>query len=240
MSNLGKMLVQLFNVRVAGAPMLVPSADPKRHHTMVTVICNRGNHPRTGEQMTDEVTLNFWGGYALIAAKYLKVGREISVLGELRSHRQETGQVTTSGKRKINRRNEVLVNQFFFGKDSKKELDARINANIAILRQNGRIPQNVVITAEELTAINKEEIGDYNPAVHNPTGTYGAARIWLKETNSWANPGAVQAAASAQPVMSEASANAGAAAELAELKAKVATMEAAGAQAGTETNPFVG
>jgi single-stranded DNA-binding protein len=234
MSNLGKLLVQGFNVRIAADPMFIPALDPKRHHAMVTVICNRGLHPRTKEQMTDEITLNFWGGYALTAAKYLKTGREISFVGELRSFRHQTGQVNTAGKAVINRRIEVLVNQFFFGKDSMKELSARVNGNIAILRAGGRIPANVILTAEELLVVQKEDAGDYNPAVHNPTGRYGNSRIWLKETNSWANPGAAQTAQTAQ--MSAAATNVDAAAELAALKAKIAGMEAA----GETVSPFVG
>lgn len=226
MSNLGAIKVQLLNVRVAGKPTFMPSknGDPRRHHTMVTVICNRGKNPNNQEDMTDEITLNFWGKYAIFAAKYLDTGREINVDGELRSYRHQTGQINpTSGKPVIERRVEVLVNRCFFGKDSMKELSARINANIAALRQSGRLVGDVA--AEELLKVSRIDVGDYNPALHDASGIYGNARIWR---GGWIGNGVAAPASTTD--------------ELAQLRQAVATMSAqlsaANAGASAEANPF--
>lgn len=179
--NLGAMKVQLMNVRVAGKVTFMPGSEPKRNHAMLTVICNRGKKPNTQEEMSDEITLNFWGKYADFAAKYLDVGREVNIDGELRSHRHQTGQINpTTQKPIIERRVEVLVNRCYFGKDSMKEVSARVNGKIAALIAGGRLPVGTVLTAEELLAVDRPNIGDYNPAIHDAIGLYGNAKIWRK------------------------------------------------------------
>jgi len=237
MGNLGTIKVHMMNVRIAGKPTFMPAADPKRHHTMVTVICNRGVNPTNQQPMSDEVTLNFWGPYALTAAKYLDTGREINVEGELRSFRHQTGQVGANGKPVIERRVEVQVQKFFFGKDSLKELTARINARIAELKAGGRIPQQVILDAGELLTVNRPDPGDYNPAIHDATGTYGNARIWRKGVGFVG-----QGAAAAAPL------NTGTAGDIASLteqmrqiQAQLSAAQNAGATAGAgPVNPFEG
>jgi single-stranded DNA-binding protein len=175
------MKVQLMNVRVAGKVTFMPGAEPKRNHAMLTVICNRGKKPNSQEEMSDEITLNFWGKYADFAAKYLDVGREVNIDGELRSHRHQTGTINPrTGQSNIERRVEVLVNRCYFGKDSMKEVSARVNGKIAALIQGGRLPVGTVLTAEELLAVNRPNVGDYNPAIHDAIGVYGNAKIWKK------------------------------------------------------------
>jgi len=228
MSNLGTMLVQLMNVRVAGTPTFMPGADQKRNHCMVTVICNRGKKPETQEEMSDEITLNFWGKYADFAAKYLDTGREINVEGELRSHRHQTGQVNpTTGKPIIERRVEILVNRCFFGKDSMKELSARVNAKIAGLKGTGRIPMDAIITAEELLAVNRPDAGDYNPVLAAQTGRYGNARVWVKGVGFLGNGVAAPTTTS----------NTGIDALTAQVAALQAQLKAAAV--GADVNPFV-
>ena len=222
--NLGAMKVQLLNVRVAGKPTFMPGSEPKRNHTMLTVICNRGKKPNTQEEMSDEITLNFWGKYADFAAKYLDVGREVNIDGELRSHRHQTGTVNpTTGKQNIERRVEVLVNRCYIGKDSMKEMSARMNAKIAALIAGGRLPQGTVLTAEELLAVDRPDIGDYNPAIHDATGVYGNAKIWRKGTG-FVGTGAASAAPGTGDVAS--------------LKAQAEVISKALTAAG-EANPFV-
>jgi len=223
--NLGAMKVQLLNVRVAGKPTFMPGSEPKRNHTMLTVICNRGKKPNSQEEMSDEITLNYWGKYADFAAKYLDVGREINVDGELRSHRHQTGQInSTTGKPIIERRVEVLVNRCYFGKDSMKEMSARVNGKITALKQAGRIPLDTVITAEELLAVERPDIGDYNPALHDAIGVYGNAKIWRKGTG-FVGTGVNTAAAGTGDV--------------AALKVQAAEIQKAIVAMGGDANPFV-
>ena len=180
MSNLGAMKVQLLNVRIAGIPTFIPNADPKKHHLLCTVICNRGKNSNTQQEMTDEITLNFWGKYAETAALYLDKGREINVDGELRSYRHQTGRVRPSDNRpEIERRVEVLVNRFYFGKDSMKEMSARVNAKIAEIKASGRV-LNGGLTAEELLAVTRPQAMDYNHNLATQTGKFGNARVWIK------------------------------------------------------------
>ncbi len=230
--NLGAMKVQLMNVRVAGKVTFMPGIEQKRNHAMLTVICNRGLKPNTQEEMSDEITLNFWGKYADFAAKYLDVGREVNIDGELRSHRHQTGQVNpTTGKQVIERRVEVLVNRCYFGKDSMKEMSARVNAKITALKQAGRLPLDAIITAEELLAVERPNIGDYNPAVHDAIGVYGNARIWKKGigfTNNGTQPAAAVAGASATVNTNS----------VEDLKKQAAVIAAALA-VKDETNPFI-
>jgi single-stranded DNA-binding protein len=223
--NLGAMKVQLLNCRVAGTPTFMPGSEPKRNHTMLTVICNRGKKPNTQEEMSDEITLNFWGKYADFGAKYLDVGREVNIDGELRSHRHMTGQINPTTKKPIiERRVEVLVNRCYFGKDSMKELSARVNSNIAIAKSQGRINVEAVLTAEELLKVERPDVGDYNPAIHDVAGRYGNAKIWKKGTGMLAQT-AVAAAVGPESV--------------ADLNVKMVEIQKAlDAAAGAEANPF--
>jgi single-stranded DNA-binding protein len=181
MGNLGSMNVQLIGVRVAGVPTFIPSpsGDVKKHHLMFTVINNRGINSNTKEEMTDEITVNLWGKYAVTGANYIAKGRELNVIGELRSYRHQTGRTRADGKPEIERRVEVLCNRFFFGKDSMKEMVARVGANISTLKASGR-DLNGQLTAEELLAVTRPQFQDYNPAIHDASGILGNARIWKK------------------------------------------------------------
>jgi hypothetical protein len=229
------MKIQLLNVRIAGIPTFIPAAngDVNKHHTLMTVICNRGQNRNTQEEMSDEITLNFWGKYACTAALYLNKGREISVDGELRSYRHQTGQMRPgTNTPAIERRVEVLVQRFFFGKDSMKEMSARLNQKIAELKAAGRIPAATVLTAEELLAIERPAAVDYNPAVALQTGVYGNAKVWIKGT------GFVTGNGVAAPVLADPAAAAGAGLDPAAMANQIAILQktllglSAGAGAG--------
>lgn len=219
---MGKMITILIGVRVAGVPTFFPGENVDNHHTMLTVICNRGKN-KAGVEMSDEVTLDFWGKYAQTAALYLEKGREINVEGELRSHTVDTGQVRANGKRDLNRNNSVVVDKFYFGSDSKKELVARINANLAAAKAEGKLDPNATITGDDLIKVSRGAAYDYNPALAAQTGMYGCAKVYVKG-QGFIVPGQtpVLPAAPVAPVDTAAKD-----AEIARLQAQVAAMTAA-------------
>jgi single-stranded DNA-binding protein len=172
-------MVFLSNVRVAGAPCFFPSADPKKHRCLVTVIKNRGKNA-AGAEMTDEHSLVFWGKYAQTCALYIDKGRAINVLGVERSHSKDTGRLKPSGAKEINRSTSIHVKSFEFGADSKKALVKRITANLEKAKQEGRLNPDATITAEELITVMRPAAYDYNPQAAQQTGRYGNARVWVK------------------------------------------------------------
>jgi len=171
-------IVQLSNVYVAGNPTFFPHNDPSKHRTILTAIHN--SKTRDGRDIRDEYTLVFWGKYAQMAALYLKKGRCINVMGRLKSHSIDTGRVKANGKREIYRITTVHVDKFEFGRDSMKELSARINANIQRAKAEGLLPPNCTVTAEYLLHVDAQPFVDYNPAVVAQTGMYGNARVFIK------------------------------------------------------------
>lgn len=171
---MGKIMTTLLNVHCASAPMFIPADDPKRNHTIVTVIANRGKS-KAGVDLRSEVTLNIWGKYAGVAACHLDKGRQINVVGELLSHTKDTGAVGADGKKIMFRRNEVRVDRFWFGGDTLKELTQRVGKNLAALQAAGQ-----PITAEALLKSSRSATVDYNPALAAQTGMYGNARVWIK------------------------------------------------------------
>ncbi len=215
---MGKMQITLIGVRVAGIPTFIPGSETNKHHTMLTVINNHGKN-KAGVPQSDEVTLNFWGKYAQTAALYLNVGREINVVGELRSFTKDTGIVKAGGGTELHRRNEVLVDKFFFGADSLKELSGRVNANLLVLKNAGKLDPNTTITAEDLLAVSRGAAYDYNPEHAAQTGMYGCAKVYISKV------GFIQPGVTPVPAMVVNSANADA--KIAELTRQVEAMKAA-------------
>lgn len=174
-------MIHLTNVRVAGVPTFFPAADPKKHKCTLTAIKNRGKNKTTGEEMTDEFQLVFWGPYAKTAALYLDVGRSITVEGTTRSWRKPTGGVRPSdGKAQFVRENPINVSSFEFGPDSKKHWIQRLNTNLIRLRALGKTLENV--TAEELMEITRPAAYDFDISLATQTGKYGNARVYVKGT----------------------------------------------------------
>jgi len=183
---MGNMLFIGTDLRVASEVTFIPGAtDPKRNHSILTVINNRGKHPRTQEDMTDEITLNFWNKYAGVAAHYLYPGKQINVEGRIQSYTEDTGQVRPNGGRKLNRKIEVVVTQMQLLGDSMKKINERIAKNILALKAAGRLPQEVVLSAEELLKTDKIPMTDFAPAVSAQSGRYGLARVWSKDRGFW-------------------------------------------------------
>jgi len=208
-------IVFLSNARVAGDPCFFPSADPKKHRCLVTVIKNRGKN-KAGAEMTDEHSLVFWGKYAQTAALYLDKGRAINVFGVERSHTKDTGRLKPSGAKELNRSTSIHVKSFEFGADSKKALVKRINANLAKAKAEGRINPDATITAEELIEVTRPAAYDYNPQLAQQTGRYGNARVWIKDV------GFLGAGAVAQPVEGAVDPNT----KIAQMEQEIAQMKA--------------
>ncbi len=225
---MGKMLVQLMNVHIAGTPTFFPAADPLNHHCMMTVINNRGKN-QANEELRDEVTLNFWGKYAQTAALYLDKGREINVVGELRSFTENTGQTRPDGKAIIHRKNEIRVDTFFFGSDTKAELVGRINANLAKAKAAGKLNPDATLTGEDLIEISRGAAYDYNPQLALQTGMYGNARVYDKALGGFITPNAMTGAAAATGTIPPATA------EIEALKKQIAEMTAGLAAVGVVT-----
>lgn len=217
---MGKMQVTLIGVRVAGTPTFIPGNDINGHHTMLTVINNRGKN-KAGVPQSDEITLNFWGKYAQTAALYLDKGREINVTGELRSFTKDTGVVRADGKNELHRRNEVLVDKFFFGADSLKELSGRVNANLLAAKNAGKLDPNATITAEDLLAVSRGAAYDYNPTIAAQTGMYGCAKVYISKV------GFIVPGQTVVPTVGTPAPPANAAAEIARLQAEVEKMKSA-------------
>jgi len=173
------------DLRVASEVTFIPGAETKRNHALLTVINNRGKKPGTQEEMTDEITLNFWGKYAGVAAHYLYPGKQINVSGRIQSYTEDTGQVRPGGGRKLNRKIEVVVDDMGLLGDSMKKINERIAKNIAGLKAIGRLPQEVILSCEELLKTDKIPMTDFAPAVCAQTGRYGLARVWSKEGGFW-------------------------------------------------------
>jgi single-stranded DNA-binding protein len=182
---MGNMLFIGTDLRVASEVTFIPGADPKRNHAILTVINNRGKNPRTQEDMTDEITLNFWNKYAGVAAHYLYPGKQINVEGRIQSYTEDTGQVRPNGGRKLNRKIEVVVTNMQLLGDSMKKINERIAKNVAILKQAGRLPAEVILTGEEILKSDKMPMTDFSPAIATQTGRYGLARVWTKDRNFW-------------------------------------------------------
>jgi single-stranded DNA-binding protein len=184
---MGNMLFIGTDLRVASEVTFIPGVELKRNHAILTVMNNRGKNPRTQEDMTDEITLNFWSKYAGVAAHYLYPGKQINVRGRIQSYTEDTGQVRQNGGRKLNRKIEVVVenNGLELLGDSMKKINERIAKNITVLKAAGRLAPEVVLSAEELLKTDKLPMTDFTPAVSSQTGRYGLARVWSKDGGFW-------------------------------------------------------
>lgn len=182
---MGNMIFIGTDLRVASDVTFIPGAEMKRNHALLTVMNNRGKNPTTGAEMTDEITLNFWGKYAGVAAHYLYPGKQINATGRIQSYTEDTGQVRPSGGRKLNRKIEVVVDDMGLLGDSMKKINERIAKNVGLLKAAGRLPQEVILSGEELLKTDKIPMTDFSPTICAQTGRYGHARIWSKEGGFW-------------------------------------------------------
>ncbi len=174
-------IMSLVNVHIAGTPTFFPGADATKHRCLLTVMKNRGKN-KAGQEMTDEMTLVFWGKYAQTAALFLDKGRCINAEVVPRPYSVDTGQTRADGKKIIHRITNFSVRSFEFGGDTKKELVARITANLQKAKSEGLLPMDATITAEYLIDIVRPTKYDYNPALVAQTGLYGNAKVFIKGT----------------------------------------------------------
>jgi len=93
----------------------------------------------------------------------------------------------------------VVVTQVQLLGDSMKKINERIAKNINVLKQAGRLPAEVVLTAEELLKSDKIQMTDFAPAISAQTGRYGLARVWSKDRGFWDQNLATAPAAAGNP-----------------------------------------
>lgn len=228
-------IMNLTNVHIAGVPTFFPGADPKSHRCLVTVIKNRGKN-KQGQEMTDQMTLVFWGKYAQTAALFLDKGRCINAEVVPRPYTVDTGQTRLDGKKILHRITNFSVRSFEFGSDTKKELVARITANLQKAKQEGLLPVDATITAEYLINIVRPQKIDYNPTLVAQTGLYGNAKVYIKGTGFVIPTGAASTAVVAEVVASD---------DIEGLEKRVAALKetkeiAAAGVEETATDPFLG
>jgi len=173
------------DMRIMSQVTFIPGEETKRNHAMVTACSNDGNHPTKDEQMRTEVTLNAWGKNASIMAFYCYKGKQINVWGRLTSYTQDTGQVKANGDKILFRRNEISVERIQLLGDNKKKIQEKLDKNLAILKDNGRIAPEVVLTVDELLKSDNLPMVDYNPNAAAQTGMYGIARVYSKGRGFW-------------------------------------------------------
>lgn len=190
---MGDFLVNASCCYVAGSPTFFPGAKVDNHHAILTLMANRTT--RSGKQVTDQVTCNFWGKNAMIAANYLYPGKMVNVRGRLVSYTEDTGIINTQGKKKLNRRVEIRVSRVQLLTDSVKFQQKRLNQSIANMQAAGRLP--AALPGIELTDLfpKKNSMVEFNPQIALQTGRYGYAQVWSKDRGSW-QPGATGAGAS--------------------------------------------
>lgn len=179
---MGDFLVQALAVRVAGEPTYYPSANPDNQHAQVTVIANRTT--RNNKEVTDEVTANFWGKNAAIAANFLYPGKQLIIRGRLVSFRKPTGRIKSNGKEEINRVVEIAVGRATLLADSRKYQEAQLQKSLASLKAAGRLPQSVNLTLDEIFP-KKMGMVEFNPNTAAQTGKFGYAKVWSKDRGFW-------------------------------------------------------
>jgi len=194
---MGQQLYIGTDLRIASEITFIPGQTELRHHALATAICNRGK-TEDGRELRDEITLNFWGKRAQNASYYLYKGKQVNIYGRLQSYTQDTGQTNANGKKILNRRVEVVVTRLELLGDSMKTIEQIVAMNIALMKNAGRLPADVVLSAAELLKSNKPKPVDFNPAVVAQSGKYGMARVWTKDHGFWdEKPGQINPTTSA-------------------------------------------
>ena len=177
------------SIRIAGDPTFIPNLqDPKRNHAIVTGMINRKIN---GKDLTDEITLNFWGKSASVAANFLPKGKQCNIEGRLQSYTMDTGQVRENGKRILNRRVEVSVARCELLADPRREMEVAFANGLAALKAAGRLPGNVQMGLDDVLP-KKSAMVDFNPQLAAQTGKYGHARVWGKDRGFWGNATSVE------------------------------------------------
>jgi len=193
---MGELLVIGTGCRVAGSPTFIPGNGPEKNHALVTLMVNR--RTRAGKTVTDEITANFWGKHASVAANYLGTGKQCDIRGRLQSYSQATGRILPNQKQEIYRKIEVVVTRCELMADSRKMQESELAKNLTALKAQGRLPAAVILTMDDLFS-KKAAMVDFNPAVAVQTGSYGYAKVWSKDVGFWGN-GVGQVAPATAPV----------------------------------------
>jgi len=184
------------SIYAAGDPTFIPNLqDPTKNHTMVTGIVNRGVNKRTGQEMSERITLHFWNNLASIAACFISIGKQFNIDGSIRVHTTDTGQVK-NGKKVLNNDASIRVSNLELLSDSKKSLDAQFATSLTALIAGGRVAPNTVLTYDDFFP-KKEKMQPFNPALAVQTGKYGHANVWSKDQLFWGGGKGIAAPATA-------------------------------------------
>jgi hypothetical protein len=195
---MGHFKIAGFNCHVAKDPVffaapLDPNADDRgrsKNKCVVTVIANRGTSKNTGKDITTAIDLEFWGGYAEVAATQLTKGRCIEIIdADLVDFLRDTKVVDPDGNNIKFREHSIRVNRFEFGGNTMKEMVATVNMNMRRAVAEGLLPADCSITAEYLLASNRPKTQEFSrDKIVN--GKFGYAKVWDRATGAWAEGGA--------------------------------------------------
>jgi len=176
-------LTYIVNARVASAPTFFPNAagDAKKHRAVLTLM---KNYRRNGQDIrTDTFSVWFWGKLARLACFRMPIGTSITVVAEPRDYLRRTGRIKADGKEEVYRETSYHIVYFEFGQGiSNKAQNAVITGNIAKLKAAGIIPADCTVTSEQLLENKLPDMQDYNPLLAQQTGTYGNAKIYIKDS----------------------------------------------------------
>lgn len=190
---MGHIKIAGFNCHVAKDPVLFAApVDPNaqdggrsKNKCVVTVIANRGTSKNSGKELTTAIDLEFWGGYAEVAATQLTTGRCIEIVdADLVDFVRDTGLVGPDGNPFKVREHTIRVNRFEFGGNTMKEMVATVNMNLRKAVAEGLLDPNCSITAEYLLASNRPKSQEFSrDKVVN--GKFGYAKVWDRATGGW-------------------------------------------------------
>lgn len=160
-----------------------------KNKCVVTAIANRGTSKNSGKELTTAIDLEFWGGYAEVAATQLTTGRCIEILdGDLVDFLRDSGVVGPDGKNIMHRDHTIRVNRFEFGGNTMKEMVATVNMNLRKAVAEGLLPPDCAITAEYLLASTRPKTQEFSrDKIAN--GKFGYAKVWDRATGGWVEGG---------------------------------------------------
>lgn len=197
---MGHVKIAGYNCHVAKDPVFFAAPqidnDPdgsktrSKNKCVVIVIANRGTSKNSGKELTTAINLEFWGGYADVAATQLTTGRCINVIdGDLVDFMRDTGVVGSDGNPLKVREHSIRVNRFEFGGNTMKEMVATVNLNLRRAVAEGLLPPDCGITAEYLLASSRPKTVQFDRA-SIVNGKFGYAKVWDRATKAWSEGGA--------------------------------------------------
>lgn len=163
----------------------VQDGGRSNHKCVVVGMVNLGTAKGSGKEITAACELEFWGGYAEVAACQLHKGSKINIVdGDLKSYLYDTGVAAADGNTIKYQRHSIRVNKFEFAGSTYKELLALVNANLQAAKSQGLIDPDANVTAEFLLADSRPKTVNFDRSkVAN--GRFGHAKVWDRVTGAW-------------------------------------------------------